>query len=381
MKRLFFAALLFLVVAAQAQGTTYYVGKSGSNGNSCATAQSSTAGNRKLTIDAGLSCLSATDTLSISAGTYDERINMNSRNIPSGTSFSAATTIMADAGASVIVLPSNATAMPVLNITAALNANPRYIIFLDLILDGINVRGGESTLGTDGNVDHIRIQGGEIRNTGDWGHGGLIVGSFHEFINVKIHGNGTILDPANSNHAGYGLYITGSDIMVERSEVYGNGAYGLHVYNSPGGVNRNTLRYSSIHDNSVALGKPAVLLSSGDSNQAYGNIIYSTANNGLKIQGGSNTKVWNNTIASNTNYGIEIASPGTGTIIKNNIIYGNSDGPYLGSSGNITSSNNLCASIVTGCEVSGNPLFVNAGGGNFSLLVGSPAINQGTPDI
>ena len=65
--------LCILVVCATlpgaALGTTYYVSKSGNDGNSCAQAQSPST--PKLTFASGLTCLSAGDTLIVHAGTYD----------------------------------------------------------------------------------------------------------------------------------------------------------------------------------------------------------------------------------------------------------------------------------------------------------------------
>lgn len=56
---------------------TYYVGVSGSDANSCTTAKSSIAGNRKLTIAGGLGCLAAgDDSLIIGNGTYQGASNM-----------------------------------------------------------------------------------------------------------------------------------------------------------------------------------------------------------------------------------------------------------------------------------------------------------------
>ena len=53
-----------------AQGATYYVATTGSDSNSCNSAQSQST--PKLTINAGAGCLAAGDTLIVKAGTYDE---------------------------------------------------------------------------------------------------------------------------------------------------------------------------------------------------------------------------------------------------------------------------------------------------------------------
>src|SRR4051812_16149188 len=77
--------MLFLVAYALSGGVadaaTYYVAKSGSNNYSCAQAQS--VSTPRLTIVAGIACLTAGDTLMVRAGDYDEGI----ASTPSGTSW------------------------------------------------------------------------------------------------------------------------------------------------------------------------------------------------------------------------------------------------------------------------------------------------------
>lgn len=67
------AVILLFVFAVNANATEYFVGKSGSDVNSCATAQSATAGNRKLTVQAGVNCATtAGDIVTVGNGTYSE---------------------------------------------------------------------------------------------------------------------------------------------------------------------------------------------------------------------------------------------------------------------------------------------------------------------
>lgn len=84
--------LIGLATAGVAEGATYYVGKSGSDANFCATAQSSLNANRKLTIASGLSCLAAGDTLMIGNGTYAETL----QNVPNGAAGGGYVTIKAE---------------------------------------------------------------------------------------------------------------------------------------------------------------------------------------------------------------------------------------------------------------------------------------------
>src|SRR5712691_718257 len=72
--------IFFTIVLVLAHGATYYVAKTGSDSNSCNSAQSQST--PKLTINAGAGCLGAGDTLIVKAGTYVEVLN---NVIPSGT--------------------------------------------------------------------------------------------------------------------------------------------------------------------------------------------------------------------------------------------------------------------------------------------------------
>jgi hypothetical protein len=72
-----FVCVVWVVVSVGvSEAVTYFVSKTGSNGNSCATAQSG-GSSGKLTLNGstgGISCLSAGDTLVVQDGVYNEQI-------------------------------------------------------------------------------------------------------------------------------------------------------------------------------------------------------------------------------------------------------------------------------------------------------------------
>jgi hypothetical protein len=72
--------ILLMLWVHSADATTYYVGKTGNDSNSCATAQTSST--PKLTITNGMTCLASDDTLIVQAGTYNEAIEVG---VPSGS--------------------------------------------------------------------------------------------------------------------------------------------------------------------------------------------------------------------------------------------------------------------------------------------------------
>src|SRR5262249_29397338 len=98
MKKLLLA-MFFTLFPVLVHGATYYVAKTGSDSNSCSNAQSQS--NPKLTINAGVGCLGAGDTLIIKSGVYDELLE---NVIPSGTS-SALVTVRAEEQHGAIIRP------------------------------------------------------------------------------------------------------------------------------------------------------------------------------------------------------------------------------------------------------------------------------------
>jgi len=92
--------LFFLLFCLPVKAATYYVSKTGNNNNACSTTDS--AGTNKLTITAGVGCLSSGDTLiihGVPSGTYTEQVIVPASK--SGTSWATATTIKAALGETV----------------------------------------------------------------------------------------------------------------------------------------------------------------------------------------------------------------------------------------------------------------------------------------
>src|SRR5262245_60698337 len=82
--KLLYAVMYLAAVPAAARASTYYTAKTGSDQSSCEQARSEAT--PKLTINGGVGCLSAGDTLIVKPGTYtDVVIWYNHRNRRSGT--------------------------------------------------------------------------------------------------------------------------------------------------------------------------------------------------------------------------------------------------------------------------------------------------------
>lgn len=361
-----------------ATAATYYVATTGSD----TTPGTCTFSDPCLTIAKGLTLLDTGDTLYLRGGTYDETIDSNNQTIPTGTSWSDAPKIASYPG-EVATLHSTSV---IINLAAS---GIRYIIFDGLLLDGTGgtpSSGWGMTLG-DG-TDHIRFINGEIKNCANKGvQGG---GGFHEFINNKIHdagynGGGT---PCPDSTVGcYGVYFSGHDSLFDRNQIYNNGGYAIHNYNSgQSNVSNNVYRNNIMYGNGFTAyngtrpgNQAGILIASGGGNQVYNNILYNNEK-GISLHGtngATNNQLYNNTIYGSQYSCMELWDD-VDSVIKNNICANNdSNIDTYQNHVNPTYDNNLCDSSSTNCEVVGNPQFVNAASNDFRLQEGSPAIDAG----
>jgi parallel beta-helix repeat protein len=303
------AVLSGSLTPSAANAATYYVAKTGSDNNSCSSAQYTSA--PKLTIKSGMSCLRAGDTLYIRAGTYGEGIY----NPPSGSSWSSPVTIAAYSGESVTVKPGNSTT-PV-NL-AYQGSYLRYIIFNGLTFDA--GRASKQAGNFDGvnygtSVRYIRFRNCEFKNAIN---SGILSGrgaNYLEFIGCKVHDNGS------STQYDHGLYLQSSDSLIEECDIYDNASTGIHIYTGISGdsANRNIVRNNRVHDNTYG-----VILGSGDGNSASNNFIYNHPSHGIEIGFNStNAQCYNNTVYNNGGEGIQIRGASSNTTVQNNTSYSN----------------------------------------------------------
>jgi Right handed beta helix region len=352
------ALIVFTLIPVSADAATYYVGKSGSDGNSCATAQSSTSTNRKQTIAAGISCLSPGDTLIIGAGTYSERIN---NTVPAGSSCSAQTTIRAENEPTV-----GSKGQITANVTLRPSSGSHVIIntHANVKVHGLEVDASFA----DGNpfssyngsvtfncytIEYNNIHGGnDITPGGSSGILGDMANSIIQYNEVHHNGN----SGASSEH---GIYTPGPSNFIQYNYIHDNEAYCLHIYPS---ANSNTIRNNRCETN----GSRGIIIS-GNSNLFYNNI--SDRNGwGMEVVG-DNNRVFNNTLYNNGSGSFCIwISGGTGNRLQNNTCYTNAQNSIQNNGSSSTIDSNLFA----------NPSFVNASGGDFHLNSGSPAIGAAT---
>jgi hypothetical protein len=380
--------LFFFGVPAKAN--TYYVSQSGSDANSCATAKSTTRSNQKLTISAGVACLSAGDILLIHAGTYTGSLNIvngDAYTVASGTATSPITISAYPGGLAaskmpgprpgaevVILIPPNGYPGILLGTTGT----PSYLIFEDFVINMVNTPAAyaadgiyESNGASNNTFLHL-----ESKNSGADGIG--MSTNSNKILYCLLHDNGVDQSVGNP---GYGIYGGGNDNIVEGNDIYQNHGYGIQFNGEPMQANRNIIRNNKIHDNyawnalqgvgglsggGLTIEGHAIGLS--DANQVYDNLIYgngyggggTTAGNGIQVYGNSTgTMVYNNTVYNSNGYGIflqyyDSSSPPS---IRNNILYLNHDGP-LYDYGALNGSTNT---PIIDHNLSTDPSFVNPG--------------------
>ena len=366
-------ALPILLTTEGANATIYYVSTTGSDFNPGTSTQP------LRTITKGVLKLSAGDTLYVASGTYTDSIDTWKVPFQNGISWSTPITVAAQPGHTVTIKPKEGN--PFFWIAHSQN---KYLIIKGFIIDGQNTNSHGFKF--EGSAKYVRVQDCEVKNSRLSGI--LVTGnssSYHEFINLNVHHNGT-------TRLDHGLYLSSGNNLIEKSKVHHNKGYGLHIYNgSTTAANNNILRNNTVYNNTTS-GQwgCGIFLSSGSGNQAYNNLAfgnfaglcthYRASNSRFfnnityenKVYGiyvGSSTtngaRVENNTVYKNGTYGIFVGDGANTTIIKNNIVHAN--GINFGLT-NTTSSNNFDS----------NPSFVNAAGNDFHLQAGSPAIDKGT---
>lgn len=200
-----------------------------------------------------------------------------------------------------------------------------------------------------------------------------------------------------SDAGGVGIWLQGEQGVCEDCEVSGTGTVGIYLNGTNGLV-----QGCNIHDNTL-IGIHA------DSTTAKHtisfNVIESNGGRGIHLSaatgaGGAQMVVLNyNTIALNGNSGLEVADADTAVMMRGNIFYenGNAAGEYnvewlagaielqgihsynlfyhSGGGGGA----NLSGLTANATELTTDPLFTNAAGGDFSLGSTSPAKATGFP--
>lgn len=361
-----FLLIITLLGPMVAWSSTYYVSTSGKDSNS-----GTSTSQPFRTIAKGVKPLRPGDTLYIRGGTWTERIDLMTSNI-SGTS-GGYIKIAGYPGEQVTIRYADVAGGygPI-----KARGTRGYLIFENLILDGINMPSKTGWLIRDGN-HHFILRNIEIKNFKSTGLG--INANDIQVINCKIHDNISTVNQAGYRH--YGIYFSrGSNGLIQGNQIYRNDGGGVQVY--PGPVSNLVIRNNSIYSNNTMTSSPVggIILqgtssSSISSTKVYNNLVYRNGSasdagpaSGIHIGDySSGTKVWNNTVYGNKNWGVVVGNKASSTVIQNTISYANGYKNYYSYSSGTTYANNVTA----------DPKFVNPSANNFQLQSSSPAANRG----
>ncbi len=222
-----------------------------------------------------------------------------------------------------------------------------WITFTQLKLDGVNAGALPSpTVGSDhvtfANVDvtneHTAICFDLINST-TWG-----VAHYTTIDSSRIHGCGE-LPSTNQDH---GIYISGYYATVTNNYIYDNADRGVQLRGSQNG----TIQHNVIDRNGEGV--------------IFGDQV--TSNNDV-----SNNIVSNSNIRWNAESFWGSSPVGTGNSFHNNCVWASNSESYYDSQGGVDGGDGFSTSANT----VGNPLYVNAGAGNYAVPIGSPCAGKG----
>ncbi|MCB2230792.1 right-handed parallel beta-helix repeat-containing protein [bacterium] len=215
----------------------------------------------------------------------------------------------------------------------------------------------------------------------------ILPGTYFPTTTPALSTSGTALDPVvyicmsdsaavldGGNQSFEAIRIEGDYVTVSGLEITNYNSTAVLVTGDNVGITRGYFHDVSLHGIST----------SGSSGTFTRNLIVGCGGHGVSIgASGLNNRVYNNTIHSNTLNGVDISPPVVSTRVINNIAVQNDYG-VSGISAN-RAAFNLTWNNVKGGYTNGitdsaggiiaDPMFVNAGAGDFTLQAGSPAID------
>jgi hypothetical protein len=276
------------------------------------------------------------------------------------------------------------------NATLIINAN--YVRIQGLVLEGVG-QDCNIDVGDSGVPDHV-----EIIDNVFTGRQSVRVVSFTG-TNGLIQGNTVNITSGSVSHAFYIKHGNGN--TIRGNYITGMSKYGIQIYDEDKYSQYTaSIKNILVESNTIVASKTksGIVISGGDGSQPpidvdgiviRKNIFINNAENAILVAYEGrirNISIYNNVLYGN-DIGVEISAVDVdGVAIKNNIFHSNRYAQTDISSriNNLIISHNLYhqpASVGAGASddspVFGDPMFVNAPGGDFHLQANSPAIDAG----
>lgn len=203
-------------------------------------------------------------------------------------------------------------------------------------------------------IDHCTVQ------DNNWNAGIFITGSNNIVQNCYIYNNGPWHDPqrthngGNANNLSHGIYIdSGSGNVVRNNLVERNLAYGVQLYGGGGGPSTTLVYNNTIVDNGY----------DGATNGMLGGGII------VLCTSGTANRCWNNLITNHSGTGVQTtgtASAAGACTYENNWFFANNSN-FSAQTGH----------TFTGNTTTTNPLYASTTTGTWRLASNSPSINAG----
>jgi hypothetical protein len=275
---------------------------------------------------------------------------------------------------------------------ATLIVNADYVRIQGLVFEGVS-RDCNMDVGDSGVPEHV-----EILDNVFTGSQSVRVLSFTG-TNGLVQGNTVNITSGSASHAFYIKHGNGN--IIRGNTITGMNKYGIQIYDEDKYSQYTASIKNILVENNIIVAsqtRSGIVVSGGDGSQPpidvdgiviRNNLILNNAEDAILVAYEGhlrNISIYNNVFYGN-DIGVEISAGDVdGIMIKNNIFFSNRYAQTDISShmSNLTISHNLYhqpASVGSGVKddspVYGDPLFVNAGGGDFHLQANSPAIDAG----
>lgn len=292
-----------------APGTTYYVSTAGND-----TSGNGTEGNPWLTIQHAINdgSVTASDTINVAAGTYNENVNVNKQLTLTGDT-TTPSNVVVDAGASgnaitlsadgIILEGFKATNSGVGAAGIEVNSDNNTIRDNDASGNGhhgillLNSKSGNTITGnTANNNDSVGIHL-YYYNTGNTITGNTANNNTHDGINLREASNGNTIAGNTANDNGtVGIGIVDSDSNIITGNTANDNKNGISLTHKAGdldtGCTDTTIESNTANHNWY----DGIRLAKSDSNTIEDNTVNSNGRDGIRIDEGSD----NNTITGNT---------------------------------------------------------------------------------